>query len=99
MGAHLTELEQRRRKNSKTIERSESFIKILGSICQQAREQKVCPTCERAFSSTAEVDAFLSKKERELQQLPGSVTTLKREMEELEAKLAGLKVLEPVAAR
>lgn len=97
VATHTEELEQQVKEKSVRVNHCDAFTKIFGMYCQYAREKNVCSTCERPFTSVQEREAFVVKHQRQIDEFPCKVASLRSEIGTMEAQLAELKKLQPLA--
>ena len=99
VGATLETLEKEVKNKEMISNRSDVFAYILKHHVDIARSKNKCGMCSRPFSSPAECSAFVSKKEKELNDMPSQTELVREELKVLEQRMQALKLLEPVAAR
>jgi DNA repair protein RAD50 len=89
-------LEADRKEKEMQVSEHKVYKNFVKQYIKEARDKNICTTCKRPFSSAAECQEFIHKKETALK---GSVESIREELEKIEKRMQELKGLEPLAVR
>lgn len=88
-----------REDNMKKINFCDAYVEIWNREKDHAAHQGTCASCDRGFAGDDSKAAFIAKKQAMIDDMPNQAVKAQKELQELDAKLEDLKLVEPDARR
>ncbi len=92
-------LRSRREEYMKRINFCDAYVEIWNREKDHAAHQGTCVSCDRGFDGDDAKAAFIAKKQEMINEMPSQAVKAQEDVEELDAKLEDLKLVEPDARR